>query len=225
MKRTPTRSLSKAPARRVPPSARQRNKLDKRQRILTAAWHLFVSQGYDATTTKQIAHRAKIASGTLFLYASDKLDLLAMLFHDRLAHAVDEGFATLPTKAPLIDQLMHIFGSFFQMYGEEPELSRRFVRQLLLVEGPNADRVNLLTVSFVARLQGLLTVAEQQGRLQSQTPSVMLAQYLFGMYYMSLMSWVMGYATLETAVDPLLRQAFELLLHGAYFSKQTPQRP
>ena len=167
---------------------RQQSKLDKRQRILDAAGRLFAKHGYDATTTKAIAKQAGIAAGTLFLYAPDKLDLLAMLFHDRLARAVDEGFATLPTRKPLLDQLMHLFASFFRMYGETPALSQRFVRQLMLAAGPNADRINLLTITFVARLQGVLTLAEQQGHLSGKTPSVLLAQYVFGMYSMSLMA-------------------------------------
>lgn len=196
-------------------SRRQQSKLDKRQRIIDAAWKLFTKHGFDATTTKAIATKAGIATGTLFLYAPDKIDLLALLFHDRISRAVDDGFATLPTRAPLHAQLMHLFASFFRMYAEQPALSHQFVRQQMMASGPNADRINLLTVTFVARLQGLLTVAEQQGHLSGKTPSVMLAQYLFGMYTMSLMAWVLGYATIDTAVDPMLKEAIALLLRGA----------
>lgn len=217
MKRTVSKAKPSTKPAAIPAASdrRERNKLDKRDRIIAAAWSLFVKQGYDATTTKQIAERADIATGTLFLYAPDKLDLLAMLYQDRIARAVDDAFATLPARARLGEQVMHLFTRFFRMYGEQPELGKRFVRQLLLANGPNADRVNLNTISFVARLQGLIANAEQQGKLSGKVPSMTLAQLLFGLYFTSLMTWVMGYATLETALDPLLRHGVELLLRGA----------
>src|SRR5690348_2549407 len=73
---------------------RARGKLDKRERIRQAATELFLERGYDAATTKEIAERAGIATGTLFLYARDKADLLCLVMHDRLAERVDAGVAT-----------------------------------------------------------------------------------------------------------------------------------
>ena len=43
-----------------------------RQRILDTAEELFKSQGFDATTTRDIAKAAGIASGTMFNYFSSK---------------------------------------------------------------------------------------------------------------------------------------------------------
>src|SRR6185503_10345371 len=67
---------------------REQNKLEKRERVRRAAWDLFTTKGFDATTTKDVAERADIATGTLFLYASDKKDLLFLVMHDRLERAV-----------------------------------------------------------------------------------------------------------------------------------------
>ncbi len=44
-------------------SRRERNKLEKRDRIRQAAWELFISQGFDSTTTRQVATRAGVAAG------------------------------------------------------------------------------------------------------------------------------------------------------------------
>jgi len=55
---------------------RQRNKVDKLLRIKAAARHLFVSRGYDDTTTREIALRAGVGMGTVFIYAANKRDLL-----------------------------------------------------------------------------------------------------------------------------------------------------
>lgn len=49
---------------------------DVRERILKAARKLFARRGYDGTTTKDLASKAKVAEGTLFRYFSNKKAIL-----------------------------------------------------------------------------------------------------------------------------------------------------
>jgi AcrR family transcriptional regulator len=50
--------------------------LDTRSKILQSAQRLFAKQGFDATTTKDLAADAKVAEGTLFRYFSNKKAIL-----------------------------------------------------------------------------------------------------------------------------------------------------
>ena len=65
---------------------RARNKLDKLRRIKEAAQSLFIAKGFDDTTMREIAVRAGVGLGTIFLYAKDKRDLL-FPHHQRAAAA------------------------------------------------------------------------------------------------------------------------------------------
>jgi AcrR family transcriptional regulator len=47
------------------------------QRILAAAEHLFAVQGYERTTTKQLAELSEVAEGTLFRHFESKKSILA----------------------------------------------------------------------------------------------------------------------------------------------------
>jgi AcrR family transcriptional regulator len=58
-----------------------------RQRILDAARRLFAGNGFDPTTTRDIAHAAGIATGTLFNYFPTKEAILACLAADAAAAA------------------------------------------------------------------------------------------------------------------------------------------
>lgn len=60
-----------------------------RDRILEAGQHLFAQQGYERTTTKQLADTAKISEGTFFRYFKHKKDLLITL--------VSQGWSVLLT--------------------------------------------------------------------------------------------------------------------------------
>ena len=56
--------------------ARKRQKAESHARILAAARTLFVRRGYDATTARDIAERAGLSVGTLFLHFKSKADIL-----------------------------------------------------------------------------------------------------------------------------------------------------
>ncbi len=199
--------------KRAPPS-REARKEDKRARLRDAAWALFTSTGYDATTTKAIAEQAGVASGTLFLYARDKADLLFLVFHERLAAAVDEGLRTLPAGAPLLEQLMHLYAGFFRVYAVAPEVARAFIRELPGADGPNAQVVNQLTKSLLSHIGGLIQRAQANGEIAVDVPPMLLAQNTFGLYFMAVLAWLSKLTTLEGALDPLLRSSLALQLRG-----------
>jgi AcrR family transcriptional regulator len=64
-----------------------------RQRILDAAGQLFAAKGFEASTTRDIADAAGIASGTLFNYFATKEAILAALVAEALvpAHREPDG--------------------------------------------------------------------------------------------------------------------------------------
>jgi len=70
---------------------RERNKLDKQERIFAAASELFGADGYDGVTTQRIAERAGVTNGTLFRYAANKAELLLMVMNSEFAARISEG--------------------------------------------------------------------------------------------------------------------------------------
>ena len=81
---------------------RERAKLDRRERIRTAAAELFTRHGFDAATMRQIAHRAHVGLGTLFNYAADKRDLVFLIFNEELDAITDEALAAARPDEPLV---------------------------------------------------------------------------------------------------------------------------
>jgi TetR/AcrR family fatty acid metabolism transcriptional regulator len=50
----------------------QKKKQQKRKAILQAALQIFITQGYHEAKITEIARRAKVADGTIYLYFKDK---------------------------------------------------------------------------------------------------------------------------------------------------------
>jgi AcrR family transcriptional regulator len=65
-------------------TSRQQRAAERRQQILQTALTLFAAQGFDATSTRQIAKEAGIAEGLIFHYFPTKASLLTAILEDRL---------------------------------------------------------------------------------------------------------------------------------------------
>lgn len=198
---------------RETPGKREQNKLEKRERIRAAAERLFLKQGYDATTVRQVADAAGVASGTVFLYARDKEDLLFLVMHERLKETSDRALSTVPKKARLVDAWVHVFGKLYAMYEGSEALSRPFVRLLPGARGMNADLVNALTQTFIQRLALLVQEAQGRGEVRADVEPLQAAIVAFGLYFTTLMTWLSGYAS-AAQLPELFRSSAELLLKG-----------
>jgi AcrR family transcriptional regulator len=76
-----------------------------RQSILAAARKLFASDGFEATTTRDISREANIAAGTLFNYFASKEAIVGCLAQDALAKAHEEFHGTGEEHASLQEAL------------------------------------------------------------------------------------------------------------------------
>jgi AcrR family transcriptional regulator len=63
-----------------PEGRRQRAARQTRQRIVTAAHELFLAQGYETTTIRQIAERADVAWQTVYAVFGNKVAILSTVF-------------------------------------------------------------------------------------------------------------------------------------------------
>ncbi|MFQ5699859.1 MAG: TetR/AcrR family transcriptional regulator, partial [Myxococcota bacterium] len=113
-----------------PESLRERSKRAKRARIVAAARKLFERKGFEATTAREICRHAGIGTGTLFLYARDKRELLFLVFRDEARALYRSGLEKAENASSLIDALMYLFGEFIEFYSRRPALSRWILEEL-----------------------------------------------------------------------------------------------
>src|SRR3989442_10024015 len=87
-KAAPKRTTRRAATAGRPVGRRAQNKAAIRKRIVTAAFRLFQTKGFDATTTKAIARKAGIAEGTGFNYFRTKEDIALHFFEQEVDQAI-----------------------------------------------------------------------------------------------------------------------------------------
>jgi AcrR family transcriptional regulator len=113
---------------------REQNKIDKFRRIKAAARELFIAKGFDDTTTREIAERARGGIGTLFIYADNKRDLLFLVTNDELEQATMHAQASVRQDASLLQNLLTIFRHQYEFFSAQPEFSRMMLREMIFYD-------------------------------------------------------------------------------------------
>ena len=169
------------------PGRRERNKLQKRTRIVEAARALFERHGFAETTTQQIAAAADIGTGTLFLYAKSKEDLLVMVFKDEMLETARAIYADLPAGASVTDQMMTVFNRMADYHARDADLSRLLLKELVIPDSP--DRISDIAELMDAIFDGLTDIVRAAPHKLNGDPAL-IARSAFALYYFQLISWL-----------------------------------
>src|SRR4051794_2183287 len=114
-----------------PVGRRERNKQAKLERITAAASELFAAHGVDDVTTQQIAERADIGTGTLFLYAKTKGELLLLVQNTAYADALARGRAAAETTPEILDAVMAIVRPVVECNRTQVDNGRTYLREMV----------------------------------------------------------------------------------------------
>ena len=194
---------------------RERNKRDKLQRIKNAARELFVTRGYDDTTTREIALRAGVGMGTVFTYADNKRDLLFLIANEDLEETTSKSETALSADASLMTNLMAVFGNHYRYFMRQPELSRLMLREMLFYDsGQQANRFKITREKVISLVCQSVQFAKDSKTITASGDDGLTGWVLFCIYQVELRSWLAGDALdLEAGLDRL-RQALAVCLVG-----------
>jgi AcrR family transcriptional regulator len=196
------------------PGLRVRNKLEKLARIRAAAAELFREKGFDATTGREIAERAGVATGTVFLYVRDKRELLFLIFREDAERILDGAPRELAAGVSLVDALMGIFDPLLEFYSREPELARLFVRELFFRPSEEQEEMGALSRRLSEVVHAFVVGAQARGDLRADVASRFATGMLLAHYGFWILGWL-GVGTVpKDAVQPNLRRALALSIEG-----------
>lgn len=195
------------------PGRRERNRLAKLLSIETAGRELFAAKGFEDTTTRELARRAGVGTGTLFLYFPEKRDLLLHLFHQDLVEVGARAFAAVPADAPLLDQLGCVFAHFYDFYEADLRLSRAFLRELFFAD-PEARRRHSDEEGFTRQVGALARAAQERGELRPDVDPGRAAQLFLNSYAVGLIGWLVGSLASRAALEERVREYVQLCIQG-----------
>lgn len=125
---------------------RERNKQEKLDRIMAAATALFAERGVGEVTTQEIADRADIGTGTLFLYARTKGELLLMVQNAMYAEALARGTAEATALDEPSAALMALLRPIIVCNRSHVENGRAYLREMAFGEPTDPHRAAALGI-------------------------------------------------------------------------------
>ena len=105
----------------APSSARQRRKEARPQELLEAALSLFVEKGFAATRSEEVAAKAGVSKGTLYLYFPSKEELFKAVVREALGSKIAEGISELAKhQGSMAELLTWMLWTWWERLGRTP---------------------------------------------------------------------------------------------------------
>lgn len=199
---------------------RERNKRDKLLRIKNAARELFISKGYDDTTTREIALRAGVGMGTVFTYADNKRDLLFLIANEDLASATRRAESDISQGASILPNLLAIFRDHYEYFARQPELSKLMLREMLFYDsGEQADRFKATREHFIGLINECVRLAQVRNEISSSADYHLVGWVIFSLYQVEIRRWLSEKKLNVSHGMSRLEQAIRLVLTGIALEK------
>lgn len=104
-----------------PPATRQRRKETRPQELLEAALALFVEKGFAATRSEEVAQRAGVSKGTLYLYYPSKEELFKAVVRQKLSNLIAEGMEVARAfEGPSAELIGALMNEWWTQVGDTP---------------------------------------------------------------------------------------------------------
>ena len=167
------KQLTNSRPRGRPPKPPQESEA-RRQAILAAALVEFAAHGFAAARLDDVARRAEVAKGTLYLYFADKEALFEALVQGAIRPLLDklQSVATLPD-VPTGQVMKLLFTTFArEVLGSD----RKLLLRLLITEGARFPRLVRfyhaeIVTPGLALMRELMTRAAARGEIRSDAPA------------------------------------------------------
>ena len=137
-----------------------------KEKIIQAATELFEKQGYEKTTSNEIAALAGVSVGSFYVYFSDKRQLLLTVF-DRLADELFENTYSIVGPEDLFDPA---FRSRIRQAVAKAIVDKqknaglhRVISEMALKDAEFADRQKAAVQRSISKLRELISLAKKAG--------------------------------------------------------------
>ena len=192
-----------------PVGRRERNKKAKLERITAAAGELFAEHGVDEVTTQQIADKADIGTGTLFLYAKTKGELLLLVQNAQYSGALERGREAAETIADVLDAVMSIVQPVVQCNRAQIDNGRTYLREMVFGDPEEPHHGDALAIA--AQTEEAITAVLRRHKRISDGDAATLARVVSSVMFLSMAARLNAALSVEEIVADIRLQVSALL--------------
>lgn len=194
-----------------PVGRRERNKQVKLDRILAAARELFDMYGVDAVTTQQIADKADIGTGTLFLYAKSKSELFLLVQNSSYFAALEEGKAAAESVPSVVDAVIAIVRPIVECNRTHIENGRTYLRELVFGDAEEPHHRDALSLTIKTQ-EAIAAVLSRNVHIGSNDAAT-LAEIVSAIMFVSMAATINATSTVDDIIEEIAGRVRVMLQH------------
>ena len=185
---------------------------DKREAILRSAIKVFASKGYFSSKVADIAAKAKIADGTVYLYFNSKEEILHSIFDRTMSEFISEGKKEIEGIKDAVLKLRRIAELHLEKMGADRNLAIVFQVQL---RGSIKFMREFSSAGFAEYLELIRETFEEgqeQKVFRKDLNPVICSKIFFGSLDEMVTNWILSKKKYE--LSPLADEVMKVFLGG-----------
>jgi AcrR family transcriptional regulator len=194
----------------LPPNRRERQSLERRERLFRSALDLFARKGFAETTVEDITNAADLGKGTFFNYFPSKEHIL-LAFSEMQLVKLKAAFEEMRSANVPVPVFMRSLGARMT---QEPIRNPAIIRILLqafLTDSPVRESVLNLQNRVIAIHTEMIRIGQSRGEIRNDLPPEVIAHVFRQTIFGTLLIWTLhGDGTLLSRME----DSFEVLWSG-----------
>jgi TetR/AcrR family transcriptional regulator, fatty acid metabolism regulator protein len=196
-------------------SARRMSREDKRRRIIDAAVDVFAEKGFFGARVSEIAERAGVADGTIYLYFKSKDEILISLFEEKMAEILERFHAMLSEVPDTEEKMRRYIIEHLTLVAEQPRLMQVLTVELRQSARFMKDYAPHAFAKYLALVGSILEEGQKKGVFSKNLEPSVFRRALFGAIDEISLEWVLRGKDAQMP-DPVAvgEQISEFILRG-----------
>ena len=162
-------------------------------------------------------------SGTIFLYAKDKRDLLFLTINEPLEQITTEAEAAVDPNARLVENLLAVAELHYSFFGQRPALARLALREMIFYEtGAQAASFQKTRERLIRLFGHAIELAAVNGEITPTEAPQFAGWTVFCIFQVELRRWLSNDVTQVQAGLSEFERALRLLVAGLGARRDAP---
>ncbi len=187
-------------------------KENKHHRILEAAIKVFAEQGFFQSTIAQIAQKAGVADGTIYLYFKNKNDILIQ-FYDYKTKQVFERFREKVNKADnAVEKLRWLVRQHLTEFQKDPDMAIVYQVETRQNRRLGDQQIKEMSKIYFDMISEMVELGQAEGSIRKNLYMGLVKRFIIGGVDEVINTWIHsnGKYDLVSMADPLV----DLFIHG-----------
>jgi len=173
---------------------RERQKVDRNRRILTAAAALFRRNGYRQVRMDDLAHEAGVSVGTVYNYYATKGDILIAIVSMEVEEVLEAGEVLLASPPqPILNALIRLIDHYYDhslKYLSKEMWRAAMANSIDAPQTPNGIKYMRLDERLRLQVQRFIRALQERGDVVPDLDAMVMGSLLFNMLNMLFIDFV-----------------------------------